>query len=64
MLLLSALALWAGSAFLVERFVIDVNGQPALPTQSSLHSGAGRVLKTPTAMSGFQESQIEVDNTC
>jgi SAM-dependent methyltransferase len=43
-LLLSAVALWAGSAFLVERFVIDVNGQPPLPTQSFLHSGAGRVL--------------------
>ena len=44
MLLLSVVALWSGSALLVERFVIDVNGLPALPTQSFLRSGAGRVL--------------------
>src|ERR1700730_3400143 len=44
MLFLSVVALWSCTAFLVERFVIDVNGLPALPTQSFLHSGAGRVL--------------------
>ena len=44
MLLLSVVALWSGTALLVERFVIDVNGLPALPTQSFLRSGAGRVL--------------------
>ncbi len=44
MLLLGALALWSSAAFLVVRFVIDVNGIPSLPTQSFLRSGAGRVL--------------------
>lgn len=44
MLLWGAVALWSVSAFVVERFVIDVNGQAALPTQSFLQSGAGRVL--------------------
>jgi hypothetical protein len=39
-LFLSVVALWSGTAFLVERFVIDVNGLPALPTQSFLRSGA------------------------
>jgi SAM-dependent methyltransferase len=44
MLLLGLLALWSAGAFLVERFVIDVNGRPSLPTESFLRSGAGRVL--------------------
>ena len=44
MFFLGVVALWSGAAFLVERFVIDVNGQPVLPTQSFLRSGSGRVL--------------------
>jgi ubiquinone/menaquinone biosynthesis C-methylase UbiE len=44
MLLLGVLALWAGAAFVVVRFVIDINGRPALPTESFLRSGTGRVL--------------------
>jgi ubiquinone/menaquinone biosynthesis C-methylase UbiE len=44
MLCAAALLLWSGAALLVQRFVIDVNGRPALPTQSFLRSGAGRVL--------------------
>ena len=44
MLFLGAIVLWSGAAFLVERFLIDVNGRAALPTQSFLRSGAGRVL--------------------
>jgi len=44
MLFVGALILWSGAALLIERFVIDVNGRPALPTQAFLRSGAGRVL--------------------
>jgi SAM-dependent methyltransferase len=44
MLFIGIIALWSGAAFLVDRFVIDVNGRPALPTQRFLVSGAGRVL--------------------
>jgi len=44
MLFVGVLAVWSGVAFLVVRFVIDINGPPALPTQSFLRSGAGRVL--------------------
>src|SRR5262249_8861837 len=38
------LALWSSSALLVERFVLNVNGRPSLPTESFLRSGTGRVL--------------------
>ena len=38
------IALWSGSALIVQRFVLDINGVPALPTESFLPSGAGRVL--------------------
>jgi len=44
MLFVGALILWSGAALLIERFVINVNGRPPLPTQSFLASGAGRVL--------------------
>src|SRR5260370_11630902 len=44
MLFLGVLVLWSGAAFLVARFVIDVDGPTALPTQSFLRSGPGRVL--------------------
>ena len=36
--------IWASAAFLVARFVIDINGRGSLPTQNFLQSGAGRVL--------------------
>jgi ubiquinone/menaquinone biosynthesis C-methylase UbiE len=44
MLFVGMAALWSTAAFLVVRFVIDVNGRPSLPTQSFFHSGTGRVL--------------------
>jgi ubiquinone/menaquinone biosynthesis C-methylase UbiE len=44
MLLLGVLVLWSSAAFLVTRFLLDVNGRASLPTQSFLRSGAGRVL--------------------
>ena len=44
MLFVVALILWSGAALLIERFVINVNGQASLPTQSFLATGAGRVL--------------------
>src|SRR2546425_5452964 len=44
MLFLGVLVLWSGAAFLVASFVFDINGRPALPTQSFLRSEAGRVL--------------------
>src|SRR6266478_5459477 len=44
MLLLGVIVLWSSAAFLVMRFVVDVNGRPALPTQTFLGSGTGRVL--------------------
>jgi SAM-dependent methyltransferase len=44
MLLLCLVLLWSSAAFLVQRFVLNINGVPELPTQSYLSSGAGRVL--------------------
>jgi SAM-dependent methyltransferase len=45
MIVLSAvLVIWASAAFVVTRFVFDINGQPSLPTQNFLSSGKGRVL--------------------
>jgi SAM-dependent methyltransferase len=44
MFVVAAIALWSGAAFLVDRFVIDVNGRPTLPTERFLASGVGRVL--------------------
>ena len=44
LLFLTCVTLWSGAALFIARFVIDVNGQPALPTQAFLRSGAGRVL--------------------
>ncbi|MDQ6760436.1 MAG: class I SAM-dependent methyltransferase [Acidobacteriota bacterium] len=44
MLFVGALILWSGAALVIERFVINVNGRPSLPTQSFLASGGGRVL--------------------
>ena len=42
--LLSPILLWSSTAFLAARFVLNVNGEAALPTQSFLRSGVGRVL--------------------
>jgi len=44
MLLLCLVTLWSSAAFLVQRFVLNINGVPELPTESYLRSGAGRVL--------------------
>ena len=44
MLIVGIVALWSTASFVVMRFVIDINGRPALPTQSFLHLGTGRVL--------------------
>src|ERR1039457_2921281 len=44
MLLIGVVAVWAAAAFLVDRFVIDVNGRSTLPTERFLASGTGRVL--------------------
>jgi ubiquinone/menaquinone biosynthesis C-methylase UbiE len=44
MLLLGLLFLWSTAAFVVARFVMNINGRAALPTQSFLRSGTGRVL--------------------
>jgi SAM-dependent methyltransferase len=44
LLLCALFAIWAGAALAVERFVINVNGEPDLPTQNFLRSGTGRVL--------------------
>lgn len=41
---LGALILWAGAAFYVARFVIDVNGRGALPTEKFMAAGKGRVV--------------------
>jgi SAM-dependent methyltransferase len=43
-ILLSPLFLWSSTAFLAARFVLNINGEAALPTQSFLRSGTGRVL--------------------
>lgn len=44
MLLLCLFALWSSTAFLIQRFVFNINAVPELPTQSFLRSGEGRVL--------------------
>jgi len=38
------IAMWAGAAFLLIRFGLDVNSAAALPTQNFFRSGDGRVL--------------------
>ena len=38
------LFLWSSTAFLAARFVLDINGETALPTQNFLPSRVGRVL--------------------
>ena len=44
LMLLGGLVLWSGTAYLAVRFALQFDGVPALPTQSFLRSGAGRVL--------------------
>ena len=38
------LFLWSGTAFLAARFVLNINGEAALPTENFFRSGSGRVL--------------------
>lgn len=42
--ILAVLTLWAFSSFLMVRFIFDINGRAAMPTQSFLRAGSGRVL--------------------
>lgn len=44
MFLTGALLVWATTAFIAARFVLDINGRAALPTENFLRSGTGRVL--------------------
>lgn len=44
MILVGAVTVWSAAALLVDRFVIDINGRPTLPTERFLASGVGRVL--------------------
>jgi SAM-dependent methyltransferase len=44
MMLLGGLVLWSLAAFLVVRFVVDINGNTPLPTESFFRAGQGRVL--------------------
>lgn len=44
LLLLGGLVLWSGAALLVTRVVVDINGQPSLPTEAFFRSGHGRIL--------------------
>jgi SAM-dependent methyltransferase len=44
LLVFGAVAVWALASLIVERFVIDINGRPPLPTEAFLQSGSGRVL--------------------
>ena len=44
MFVLTLLVLWSGAAFIVTRFMFNVNGIAALPTQAFLREGRGRVL--------------------
>lgn len=44
MIVLGVLLLWSSAAFVVTRFVMDINGRGTLPTESFLRSGSGKVL--------------------
>ncbi len=44
MLILGVLFLWSSAAFVVARFVFDINGRASLPTQNFFRSGMGQVL--------------------
>jgi ubiquinone/menaquinone biosynthesis C-methylase UbiE len=44
MLILAVLVLWSSAAFVVARFVLDINGRASLPTQNFFRSGVGQVL--------------------
>ena len=43
-ILLTPLFLWSSTALLAARFVLNINGETALPTERFLRSGTGRVL--------------------
>lgn len=42
--LLAAGVVWSAASFLIMRFVINVNGEPVLPTARFLERGTGKVL--------------------
>lgn len=42
--IMGLIVMWSGAAFFMARFVLNVNGQPSLPTERFFTSGAGRVL--------------------
>jgi len=44
MVVIGALTIWSGAAFLVARFGLNANGRLPLPTKGFLASGTGRVL--------------------
>lgn len=44
MILLGVLTVWSCAAFLVTRFVVDINGRPTLPADNFFRAGQGRVL--------------------
>src|SRR6188768_4179673 len=44
MFFVAAIAIWAFGSFLIARFAFNANAVPALPTQSFLQAGTGRVL--------------------
>jgi len=44
MFLFGVFFLWSSTAFLIARFMLDINGRASLPTENFLRSGIGRVL--------------------
>jgi ubiquinone/menaquinone biosynthesis C-methylase UbiE len=44
LVLIGAFALWSAAGLVIQFFVLNVNGRPALPTEAFLRSGGGRVL--------------------
>jgi ubiquinone/menaquinone biosynthesis C-methylase UbiE len=44
MLPIGVVVVWFAMAFVVARFVLDINGRGSLPTEAFLRSGGGRVL--------------------
>ena len=44
MFFVAAIAIWAFGSFLIARFAFNANAVPALPTQTFLQAGTGRVL--------------------
>jgi SAM-dependent methyltransferase len=44
LVVLAVLTLWALSAFMIVRFVFDINGRAKMPTEAFLPAGTGKVL--------------------